>query len=241
MLNRGGRTEWLWNLMGNNGTAWLILSVGMAFLGYCIQTDICHIVNTLEKAKIELFYLAGQRSARRQMLEESIALQRLVNDMLELSRLQNKDFPIEKEDMDLLMALEDALRAVRVLALDKEITISYVKDGGECQIVGDYGRLRQMFIATLDNAIKYSERGGRIVVDACKKADSFIISVQDYGCGIPAEELENIFARFYRGGQNREKGSGLGLAIIKSIAERHDIQVGIQSIWQEGTKISFTI
>ncbi len=178
---------------------------------------------------------------QRQMLEESIALQRLVNDMLELSRLQNKDFPIEKEDMDLLMALEDALRAVRVLALEKEITISCVKNGGECQIVGDYGRLRQMFIATLDNAIKYSERGGRIVVDACKKADGFIISIQDYGCGIPAEELENIFARFYRGGQNREIGSGLGLAIIKSIAERHDIQVRIQSIWQEGTKISFTI
>lgn len=176
-----------------------------------------------------------------QMLEESIALQRLVNDMLELSRLQNKDFPIEKENMDLLMSLEDALRAVRVLAFDKEITISYVKNIGECQTVGDYDRLRQMFIAALDNAVKYSERGGQITVDVGKNADAVVISIQDNGCGIPAEELENIFARFYRGGQNREKGSGLGLAIIKSIAERHDIRVEIQSVWQEGTTIRFIV
>ncbi len=176
-----------------------------------------------------------------QMLAESIALQRLVNDMLELSRLQNKDFPIEKEEMDLLLALEDAKRAVRVLAQDKEITVSYEKNVEECLMEGDYGRLRQMFIAVLDNAIKYSEHGGNVNVEAARQECGIVISVRDYGCGIPEDDLDNIFTRFYRAGQRREKGSGLGLSIIKSIAERHGIQVAIESVWQEGTTVLFTV
>ena len=176
-----------------------------------------------------------------QMLEESIALQRLVNDMLELSRLQNKDFPIEKEEMDLLLTLEDAKRAVRVLAHNKKINIFYEKDVEECLIEGDYGRLRQMFIAVLDNAIKYSEFGKTVNVKAAKQECGIVISIKDYGCGIPKDELDNIFTKFYRAGQRREKGSGLGLSIIKNIAERHDIQITIESVWQEGTTVRFTI
>lgn len=178
---------------------------------------------------------------QRQMLAESIALQRLVNDMLELSRLQNEDFPIEKEEMDLLLVLEDARRAVRVLAQEKEITVSYVKNVEECVIEGDYGRLRQMFIATLDNAIKYSDCGGKILIEVRKQEEGVVISIQDYGCGIREEELENIFVRFYRAGHHREKGSGLGLSIIKSIGDRHGIRTEIHSRWQDGTTVLFTI
>lgn len=177
----------------------------------------------------------------RQMLAECISLQRLVNDMLELSRLQNKDFPIKKEAMDLLMPLEDAVRAVRVIAQHKSIEILYEKNAGEWLILGDYGRLRQMFIAVLDNAIKYSAQGGQVIVKAEQVPDAVIVSVQDFGCGIPQEDLQNIFTRFYRSRQNSEKGSGLGLAIMKSIGERHDIEVCLQSVWQEGTKVIFRL
>jgi len=187
--------------------------------------------------------VSGEKAAeyQQQMLKESIALQRLVNDMLELSRLQNKDFPIEKEEMDLLLALEDARRAVRVLAQEKDITIFYEKNATECRMKGDYGRLRQMFMAALDNAIKYSNPGGKIIIESNNHGAEVAISIRDYGCGIPPEELSHIFSRFYRGGQLKEKGSGLGLSIIKSIAARHDIQVEIQSVWQEGTTLLFTI
>lgn len=185
----------------------------------------------------------GEKAAeyQRQVLAESISLQRLINDMLELSRLQNKDFPIEKEIMDLLMALEDAVRAVRVLAAEKSISILYEKPKDEWLVFGDYGRLRQMFIAALDNAIKYSEDGKQIVVSARRCPDAFMISILDHGCGIPPEDMQNIFARFYRSRSGRAKGSGLGLAIMKSIGERHGIAVSLQSVLQEGTEVQFTL
>ncbi len=178
---------------------------------------------------------------QRQMLAECISLQRLVNDMLELSRLQNKDFPIEKARMDLMMALEDAMRAVRVLAKEKDILLSYEKEPEQFFMEGDYGRLRQMFVAALDNAIKYSAEGCGIEVDAKRQPDCLVVTIKDHGCGIPAQDLEHIFDRFYRSGQKKVKGSGLGLAIMKNIGERHKIRIQLQSVYEEGTRVRFYI
>lgn len=185
----------------------------------------------------------GDKAAQyqRQVLAESIALQRLINDMLELSRMQNKDFPIKKEATDLLMVLEDAVRAVRVIATEKSIHIDYEKTDDEWLILGDYGRLRQMFVAALDNAIKYSSFKGDILVQAKMLPDTAIISILDHGCGIPKEDIPNIFARFYRSSQGSEKGSGLGLAIMKSIGERHGIDVTLKSVLHEGTEVIFSM
>lgn len=187
--------------------------------------------------------VTGEKAAeyQRQMLAECISLQRLVNDMLELSRLQNEDFPIAKESMDLQMALEDAIRAVRVLARDKEIHIRLEKEPDGYMIEGDYGRLRQMFVAALDNAIKYSPKGSEVLVTAKNLPEAYVISMRDHGCGIPLEDLAHIFDRFYRSRQIREKGSGLGLAIMKRIGERHNIDIRLQSVCGEGTEVVFSI
>lgn len=185
----------------------------------------------------------GEKAAEyhRQMLEESIYLARLVNDMLELSRLQNNDFPIEKEPMNVLSALDDAIRAVRVIAGQKRIQIQYDRMDEVWSVEGDYGRLRQMFVASLDNAIKFSDEGQKILITAVKSGLSGTIAIRDYGCGIPGEDLENIFRKFYRSSNSRKKGSGLGLAIIKSIGDRHSINVRIISTPGEGTQICFHI
>lgn len=177
---------------------------------------------------------------QRQMLEESISLQRLVNDMLELSRLQNIDFPIEQAPVDIMLVLEDAVRAVRVLAVKKGMQILFGRNGQEIVILGDYGRLRQMFVAALDNAIKYSAADSQIVVTVLQKEEGFEITIRDCGCGIPADKLGHIFEKFYRADQSGSKGSGLGLSIIKSIAQRHNMEVGIESVWQEGTTLIFS-
>lgn len=106
---------------------------------------------------------------------------------------------------------------------------------------GDYGRLRQMFVAALDNAIKYSSQGTQIEVDTQRQDDLFIVSIRDHGTGIPPQDLEHIFERFYRSGQKQVKGSGLGLAIMKNIGERHHIRIRLQSEWQKGTTIRFEV
>lgn len=178
---------------------------------------------------------------QRQMLTECISLQRLINDMLELSRLQNLEFPIEKERIDLQMTLEDAIRAVRVLAREKSICIRLEREREEFLMEGDYGRLRQMFVAALENAIKYSPAGSEVLASVQNQSEFFVITIRDYGCGIPEQELEHIFEKFYRCRQNREKGSGLGLAIMKSIADRHGIKVRLQNAAGGGTAASFMI
>lgn len=178
---------------------------------------------------------------QRQVLDECISLQRLVNDMLELSRLQNHDFPIEKESIDVLMALEDAVRAVRVIAHEKSIHIRYQKGKEGYWMEGDYGRLRQMFIAALENSIKYSPTKSEIEVYTMDGVDGFKISIKDHGYGISEDDLRHIFEKFYRSKKNKEKGSGLGLAIIKEIGDRHHINITLQSTWQSGTEIIFCI
>lgn len=187
--------------------------------------------------------VTGEKAAeyQRQMLAECISLQRLVNDMLELSRLQNNDFPIEEERMDIQMALADAIRAVRVIAQKKSITILFEPEPVSYLMDGDYGRLRQMFIAALDNAIKYSPAHTSILVTRNIQADCLHISIKDHGRGIAKEDLAHIFERFYRCGHNRENGSGLGLAIIKNIAQRHSITVQVESDGETGTEILFHI
>lgn len=161
--------------------------------------------------------------------------------MLELSRLQNRDFPIEKTELDLLMVLDDALRAIRIIAETKEIHLHYSRLESEWSIEGDYGRLRQMFTAALDNAVKYSFNGGAVQVRAWEAPDSYRISIEDEGSGIPEEELQYIFEKFFRSGKTKENGSGLGLAIMKSIADRHSIKLEIQSVYGQGTSVIFTV
>lgn len=190
---------------------------------------VCDGVVTGEKAK----------EYQRQMLSECISLQRLVNDMLELSRLQNLDFPIEKESMDLQMALEDAIRAVRVLAREKSVCVRLEKTQDGFWMEGDYGRLWQMFVIVLDNAIKYSKTGGEVFVSAQNRPECFAVTIRDHGCGIPKQELEHIFEKFYRCRKNQEKGSGLGLAIMKNIADRHGMEVYLQNADGGGTEVRF--
>ena len=177
----------------------------------------------------------------KQMLAETIALQRLVNDMLEISRLENKDFPIEKEEVDLLMVLEDALRASRMIAAEKKIEVCYEVIEDEWIIEGDYGRLKQMFLAVLDNAVKYSDENMRITIQTMAKSEDYYISIQDEGCGIPEEKQEYIFDKFYRTENSTKTGSGLGMVIVKKIAERHQIEIRLHSEEGKGTKVTFIV
>lgn len=213
----------------------------IANISHELRTPVAVIRSSLEAVCDGIVSGDKLREYQEQSLKESISLQRLVNDMLELSRLQNNDFPIEKSPLDLLMVLDDALRAIRILAHSKEIRLDYPRPESEWCLTGDYGRLRQMFTAALDNAIKYSPDGSTVWVKTWETPDNYGISIEDQGCGIPQEEQRHIFEKFFRSGKTAEKGSGLGLAIMKSIADRHSIRLEIQSTYGQGTAVIFTV
>jgi signal transduction histidine kinase len=161
-----------------------------------------------------------------QMLGETMVLQRLVNDLMELSRLQNTDFGIEMTRLNLYDVLSDAVRSAGQLASGKNIDIKLEADTQSLTVTGDYSRLRQMFLIVLDNAVKFSPVQSQVNVSLEKGS----VSIRDHGPGIPAEDQPYIFDRFYKARSEENKaGSGLGLAIAKQIAERHGVKIGITS------------
>lgn len=171
-----------------------------------------------------------------QMLNESKSLERLVNDLLELSRLQNADFKIDAQEINICDVLKDTARSASNIAQTKNIEIEFVMDRDVFLINGDYGRLRQMFMIVIDNAVKFSLKNSRIHI---KLKDKYV-TIQDEGIGISKEDLPYIFDRYYRVKSVENKsGTGLGLTIAKQIALRHNINLTVESEQNVGTTFKF--
>ncbi len=174
------------------------------------------------------------------MLAECTGMQRLVQDLLLLSKMENPDFIIEKEPVNLVQVFDDILRNMRLVCNQKGINLQYDTDTECCFILGDYDRIRQVFIAILDNAIKFSHYGCTIYINIESK-DKLIVKIRDEGEGITPEELPHIFEKFYTRKQpNNLNGSGLGLVIVKQIVEKHDGVISVESNKGEGTIFTFT-
>lgn len=170
------------------------------------------------------------------ILTECSGMERLVSDLLILSKMQNPDFELDMEVLNVIAVAQDTLRSLRVLMKEKEITaeLSYQD---ECSLIqGDYDRIRQLFLIILQNAIKYSESHTRILIDIEKSDTKICVSIADEGVGIAKEDLENIFEKFYRGKNHSQKdGSGLGLVVAKHIMERHNGEIQVSSELGKGT------
>ncbi len=181
-----------------------------------------------------------QKEYHQQMLNETIYLERLVNDMLELSKLQNPDFKIEMSKFILNDLVNDAARSMRPFAAAKQIQLKTNIEIPPVKFLGDYGRLRQMLMIVLDNAIKFSQQNNEIKIHLYDKDSIAYLQIADNGCGISPQILTHIFDRFHKVNNERnKKGTGLGLAIAKHIAERHDITIKVDSILDKGTTFTF--
>jgi two-component system sensor histidine kinase SenX3 len=183
---------------------------------------------------------AVQRFSAR-MRTESERLTRLVQQIIELSRLQGDD-PLERVDpISVEMLAERAIDRVRVDATDKDISVAFVGDAG-LQVMGNAEQLIVALGNLVENAVAYSESGARVAVSARANADHVDIVVTDHGVGIPADEIDRIFERFYRVDPARARatgGTGLGLSIVKHVAATHGGQVRVWSVEGEGS--TFTI
>lgn len=174
------------------------------------------------------------------MLNECGNMERLVGDLLTLSKMQNPDFVIEKEPVDLQQIFVELLRMGGTLADEKNVKLKYKKSEGTFVMMADYGRLRQMFIVILDNAIKFSHEGGSVYLELRSEGDKIYASIRDEGIGIPEEDLPYIFEKFFKSKlRQNAKGSGLGLAIANQICLKHDGVIKVESEKGKGTCFSF--
>ncbi|BAK98276.1 putative two-component histidine kinase [Oscillibacter valericigenes Sjm18-20] len=209
----------------------------VANISHELKTPVTVIRGSLEALCDEVVTDPEQvKRYHRQMLNESLFLQGLINDLLDLSKLQNTDFKIDKQELNLCDILSDAVRSAGHLAREKDIQIRQEFDTESLAVSGDYGRLRQMFLIVLDNAVKFSPAGSEIDVSLRNK----VVSISDHGNGIAEADLPHIFDRFYKVvSEENKSGSGLGLAIAKQIADRHNIGVAVTSKINEGAKFQF--
>jgi signal transduction histidine kinase len=174
------------------------------------------------------------------ILKECKGMERLVGDLLLLSKMQNPDFAVEKEPINLIQIFDDIERNATAICLKKNITINISKDSESVMMLGDYDRLRQMFMVIFDNAVKFSKENSTIYIKiTCM--DTIRISIKDEGVGISKEELPYIFEKFYKSKlRQNANGSGLGLAIAKQIALKHNGKIEVLSELGKGTEFIFT-
>ncbi len=174
------------------------------------------------------------------MLSECKSMERLVGDLLTLSKMQNPDFAIEKEPVNIQQVFDDIMRSAGTIAQKKNIAIEVIKDSPCSMILGDYDRIRQMFMVILDNAIKFSEQNKMVHINL-SKTDKIKVSIRDEGVGIEASDISNIFEKFYKSNlRQNESGTGLGLAIAKQIALKHDGTIEVNSTPGIGSEFVFT-
>ncbi len=174
------------------------------------------------------------------MLNECKSMERLVGDLMILAKMQNPDFIIEKEPVNLLQIIDNIMRSGKAIADKKNIKIIVYKESPVYMVEGDYDRLRQMFMVILDNAIKFTDENKKVHIQLIKKED-IIVSIRDEGVGIESSDLENIFTKFYSTKLRQNKnGTGLGLTIAKQIAIKHGGKINVKSIVGEGTEFIFT-
>lgn len=183
---------------------------------------------------------AVQRFSAR-MRTESERLTRMVQQIIELSRLQGDD-PLEHVDpVSVEMLAERAIDRVRVDASDKQICVDFVGGKG-LQVMGNAEQLVVALGNLVENAVAYSDSGDRVTVSARGDTEHVEIVVTDHGVGIPTEEVDRIFERFYRVDPARARatgGTGLGLSIVKHVAVSHGGEVRVWSV--EGQGSTFTL
>lgn len=170
-------------------------------------------------------------------LEETERLSKIVESLLAISRLDAGEALMTRERFDLDELAASTAEQMRLLAEDKHIALKCTAIGG-IKVDGDKGRLKQVVVNLVDNAIKYTGEGGEVEIKVHRKDGTAVLEVSDTGIGIPSESIPHVFERFYRVDKARSRqmgGAGLGLSIVKSICTAHDARVRIESTEGKGT------
>ena len=176
---------------------------------------------------------------------EADRMNRLVKDLLQLSRLDHQQEKLVKKNCDLTKLLLSAVKKVELTANGKKQHLNCLFDSEKrISIIGDKDSIEQVLLNVLSNAIIYTQEGGRIDIDAIIHDKKVTVTVADNGIGIPKAELSRVFERFFRVDKARSRamgGTGLGLAISKQIVEEHDGVIKLESKEGTGTTVFITL
>ena len=171
--------------------------------------------------------------------KECTRLTNLVEDIIDLSRLEEGGGDMTWEDIDLYTLCDDVLQSLEPVAKRQTVTLRLA--GESLRVRGVYQVLREMVYNLCDNAIKYNRSGGSVTVTVARSAGRASVAVADTGIGIPYEDQSRVFERFYRVDKSHSRaigGTGLGLSIVKHAAALHGAEIKLQSQPEDGTVIT---
>ena len=179
------------------------------------------------------------------MLAQSERLGRLVEQLLDLSKLESGEVPLRREEMTLAPLVAQVMSEIEVARADRDVALSSDLPENLPAIEADPERVHQVIFNLVDNAVRFTPEGGEVRIEAHRHDGSVEVSVADTGVGIPPEALPRLFERFYRVDSSRARGedggTGIGLAIARSVVEAHGGTIRAESEPGHGSVFTFDL
>ncbi len=174
------------------------------------------------------------------ILGEAERLSGLVEELLDFSRIESGKLTITPSLNDPLNIVGSVVDMYEEIARKQKISIVFVKPEANEMIMADRDRIKQVFINVIDNAVKYTQAGGHIVVSAFNEEGCIRVTISDTGCGIPAKDLDHVKEKFFKA-NNNVRGSGIGLAVADEIIKNHNGLLFLESTEGEGTTVTVVL
>ena len=174
------------------------------------------------------------------VLSEADRLSGLVEELLDFSRMETGRLSVVSQQLDISQILSESVDMYIELARQQGIELIFTRPADDTYVSGDPNRLKQVFINIIDNAVKYTEKGGQVLVDQTVEEGCARITVKDTGVGIPAQDIDRVKEKFYKANKT-VRGSGIGLAVADEIIKQHKGLLFLESTEGVGTTVTIVL
>lgn len=214
----------------------------LATVSHELRTPISYVKGYSEAIQNGLVDAQQKEEAVQIIAKEAARMERLTNEFMQLARKDEMTVS-EYDPLVLAESLRDAICLVSQQAMNKQIQIKQKFDE-ELIVIGDEQKLKQVWINVIENAVRYSHEHAQIIMTTSQLDKEAVITIQDFGIGIPEEDVPHVTERFYRVNKARSRmdgGSGLGLSIVEQIIQQHNGSLKIESKVEQGTNVMITL
>ncbi|MDN3019402.1 substrate-binding domain-containing protein [Paenibacillus sp. BSR1-1] len=207
-----------------------------------LRTPLNGILGFAQLLEIDATLNEEQQDFVQEILGGGNHLLSLINDILDLSRIETGQLKVTIEEVNLLTIINECIKIVQPLAQKKEISLhNRVNPSQSIVVLADAIRLKQILLNLLDNAIKYNRIGGKVIIHSYLKGNEAFVHVVDTGAGISADEYQKVFVPFYRVEGTQEEGTGIGLSMVKQLVHQMGGSINVTSQKRIGSNFSFSL